>query len=93
MRVVRRTSLDRLFPLPDGLHFTPAMSARAMFSDAIEIAEVDMPYKERVGESKLRVIKRRAAIRAGDYGSCVPVPAGASPAAYCHRSYLWRPPC
>jgi glycosyltransferase involved in cell wall biosynthesis len=57
MRVVRRASLDHLFPLPDGLHFTPAMSARAMFSDAIEIAEVDMPYKERVGESKLRVIR------------------------------------
>ena len=31
MRVVRRSSLDRL-PLPDGLHFTPAMSARAMVS-------------------------------------------------------------
>jgi glycosyltransferase involved in cell wall biosynthesis len=57
MRVVRRQSLNHLFPLPDGLHFTPAMSARAMFSDAIEIAELDMPYKERVGESKLRVIK------------------------------------
>src|SRR5579862_2716320 len=57
MRVVRRSSLDRLFPLPDGLHFTPAMSARAMLSDAIQITEVDMPYKERVGESKLRVLK------------------------------------
>ena len=57
MRVVRRTSLNHLYPLPDGLHFTPAMSARAMMSDAIEIAEVDMPYHERVGESKLRVVK------------------------------------
>ena len=57
MRVVRRSSLNHLFPLPDGLHFTPAMSARAMLSDAIEIVEVDMPYHERVGESKLRAIK------------------------------------
>jgi glycosyltransferase involved in cell wall biosynthesis len=57
MRVVRRSSLDQLFPLPDGLHFTPAMSARAMFSDSISIAELNMPYKERVGQSKLRVIK------------------------------------
>lgn len=57
MRVVRRSSLNHLFPLPDGLHFTPAMSARAMLSSALRISEVDMPYHERVGESKLRVIK------------------------------------
>jgi glycosyltransferase involved in cell wall biosynthesis len=57
MRVVRRSSLDQLFPLPDGLHFTPAMSARAMMSDAIRISEIDMPYRERMGESKLRVIR------------------------------------
>jgi len=57
MRVVRRSSLTHLFPLPDGLHFTPAMSARAMMSDAIRISELDMPYHERVGESKLRVIR------------------------------------
>ena len=57
MRVIRRSSLAHLLPLPDGLHFTPAMSARAMFSAAIEIAEVDMPYKERIGESKLRVLR------------------------------------
>lgn len=57
MRVVRRSSLNKLYPLPDGLHFTPAMSARAMLSEQLRIVEVDMPYKERVGESKLRVIK------------------------------------
>ena len=57
MRVVRRSSLAHLFPLPDGLHFTPAMSARAMMSDAIQISELDMPYHERVGESKLHVIR------------------------------------
>lgn len=57
MRVVRRSSLERLFPLPDGLHFTPAMSARAMLSDTVKIEEIDMPYRERAGESKLRVAK------------------------------------
>lgn len=57
MRVVRRSSLDRLYPLPDGLHFTPAMSARAMLSEGTRIMEVDMPYHERAGESKLRVGK------------------------------------
>ena len=57
MRVVRRSALAKLFPLPDGLHFTPAMSARAMLSDAVKIVEIDMPYEERAGESKLRVGK------------------------------------
>ena len=55
MRVVRRESLGKLFPLPDGLHFTPAMSARALLSEGVKIAEIDMPYQEREGESKLRV--------------------------------------
>ncbi len=57
MRVVRKSSLDGLYPLPDGLHFTPAMSARAMLSERTRILEVDMPYHERSGESKLRVAK------------------------------------
>ena len=54
MRVVRRTCLPELLPLPDGLHFTPAMSARAMLSDTLRIVEIDMAYHEREGESKLR---------------------------------------
>jgi glycosyltransferase involved in cell wall biosynthesis len=57
MRVIRRSSLDSLYPLPDGLHFTPAMSARAMLSDSIRIVETDMPYYERAGESKLKIAK------------------------------------
>ena len=57
MRVVRRSSLKRLMPLPDGLHFTPAMSARAVMSHDLKIVETDMPYHEREGESKLSVGK------------------------------------
>ena len=57
MRVVRRGSLRRIFPLPDGLHFTPSMSARAMLSENLKISELDMPYHEREGESKLRVVR------------------------------------
>ena len=57
MRVVRRSALRHLYPLPIGLHFTPAMSARAMLSDATRIVEIDMPYAEREGESKLRVMR------------------------------------
>lgn len=56
MRVLRRAVLSRLYPLPDGLHFTPAMSARAVMSD-IRILEVPMSYSERVGESKLHVLR------------------------------------
>lgn len=54
MRVVRRSSLQQLLPLPDGLHFTPAMTARAVLSDDLRLAEIDMPYHEREGRSKLR---------------------------------------
>jgi glycosyltransferase involved in cell wall biosynthesis len=57
MRVVRRRCLPALLPLPDGLHFTPAMSARAILSDTTKIVEIDMPYHEREGESKLHAGK------------------------------------
>ena len=57
MRVVRKSSLKKIYPLPDGLHFTPAMSARALLNAEIIIAEENMPYHEREGESKLSVTK------------------------------------
>ena len=56
MRVIRRDALNKLYPLPDGLHFTPAMSARALMDDRIKIIEIPMKYEERVGESKLHVL-------------------------------------
>lgn len=57
MRVIRREALDRLYPLPDGLHFTPAMSARALLDEHLPIAEIPMAYRERIGESKLNVVR------------------------------------
>jgi Glycosyl transferase family 2 len=57
MRVIRREALEHLYPLPDGLHFTPAMSARALLEDKLQLVEVPMPYSERVGRSKLSVVK------------------------------------
>jgi glycosyltransferase involved in cell wall biosynthesis len=57
MRIIRRTSLKRLHPLPDGLHFTPAMTCLILLAPGLSITEVPMPYKERMGQSKLRVIK------------------------------------
>lgn len=57
MRVMRRSALERLYPLPDGMHFTPAMSSIALFDPALSIVEVPMRYAERVGESKLSVAR------------------------------------
>lgn len=57
MRVIRRTSLPKLTPLPDGMHFTPAISARAILDQDLKVSEIDMPYHEREGESKLQVWK------------------------------------
>ena len=56
MRVVRRETLRHLLPLPDGLHFTPAMSARALLND-LRVVEIPMKYDERIGRSKLSVVR------------------------------------
>jgi glycosyltransferase involved in cell wall biosynthesis len=56
MRVFRRESLSVLYPLPDGLDFTPAMSTRAVY-EGLNMVEVPIPYKERVGRSKLNPLK------------------------------------
>jgi len=56
MRVIRREALPRLYPLPDGLNFTPVMSTRALHEE-ICWREVPIPYKERVGRSKLNVVR------------------------------------
>jgi Glycosyl transferase family 2 len=57
MRVIRRSVLPDLYPLPDGLHFTPAMSARILLEGKLRLVELPMKYAERVGDSKLRVLK------------------------------------
>lgn len=57
MRVLRRDRLRDLYPLPDGLHFTPAMSARALLGADLEVVELPIPYAERVGRSKLSVVR------------------------------------
>jgi glycosyltransferase involved in cell wall biosynthesis len=57
MRIIRREALTQLYPLPDGLHFTPAMSARVLLEDKLTLVEVPMPYAERIGRSKLSVLR------------------------------------
>ncbi len=56
MRVIRREALPALYPLPDGLNFTPVMSTRALH-EGIRWREVAIPYRERVGRSKLSVVR------------------------------------
>lgn len=56
MRVFKREILEQIFPLPDGLNLTPVMSTRALH-EGIKIEEVPIPYSERVGRSKLSVIR------------------------------------
>jgi hypothetical protein len=55
MRLIHRDVLARLYPLPDGLNFTPVMSTRAIHED-LKMVEVPIPYAERVGRSKLTIV-------------------------------------
>lgn len=57
MRVIRSDALPQFYPLPDGLHFTPAMSARVLMDHRMSIVERPMSYEERIGESKLHVLR------------------------------------
>jgi glycosyltransferase involved in cell wall biosynthesis len=56
MRVFKREILERIYPLPDGLNLTPVMSTRAIH-EGISMSEVAIPYSERVGRSKLSVMR------------------------------------
>jgi len=56
MRVLHRNVLHRLYPLPDGLNCTPAMSTRAIH-EGLRIVEVPIPYHERAGRSKLSIVR------------------------------------
>ncbi len=56
MRVFRKETLARLSPLPDGLNLTPVMSTRAVH-EGLKMVEVAIPYSERVGRSKLSVLR------------------------------------
>lgn len=57
MRVLKKEALEKLYPLPDGLHFTPAMTCKAVMGKGLKIVEVPIEYAERTGKSKLSIIK------------------------------------
>ncbi len=56
MRVFHRDILERIYPLPDGLNLTPIMSTRAIH-EKIRMVEIPIPYSERLGRSKLSVVR------------------------------------
>lgn len=56
MRIFSRGILEQISPLPDGLNLTPVMSTRALH-ESLKVAEVPIPYCERVGRSKLSVVR------------------------------------
>jgi len=56
MRVFKREILARIYPLPDGLNLTPVMSTRAIH-EGVHMEEIPIPYSERVGRSKLSVVR------------------------------------
>src|SRR4029453_14884488 len=55
-RVLRSEILFDLYPLPDGLNFTPVMTTRAMH-EQMKVVEVPIPYLERIGRSKLSIVR------------------------------------
>jgi glycosyltransferase involved in cell wall biosynthesis len=56
MRVFKKEVLDQIYPLPDGLNLTPVMSTKAIHEEVV-MSEVPIPYSERVGSSKLSVVR------------------------------------
>ncbi len=56
MRIFKKSILEQIYPLPDGLNLTPVMSTRALH-EQLTMIEVPIPYSERVGRSKLSVVR------------------------------------
>ena len=77
MRVVRRTSLGRLLPLPDGLSFTPAMTARAVTGGHGEDCRDRHAVPRARGGIEAPTGPGRRALPEGHPRGGVPLPAGA----------------
>ena len=56
MRIFKKSILAQLYPLPDALNLTPVMSTRALH-EHLKMIEVPIPYSERIGRSKLSVVR------------------------------------
>jgi len=60
MRVFDRSLLPLLEDFPDDLSFSPALTARLLFSSDLRMSEVPIDYTERLGRSKLSLIRDTA---------------------------------
>lgn len=56
LRIFKREILPVIQPLPDGLNLTPAMATLAVH-EGLHVIEIPIPYDERVGRSKLGIVK------------------------------------
>ncbi len=56
MRLFRKELLGDMSHLPDGLHFTPAMTTWALHQHWV-VKEIPIRYDERIGRSKLSVVQ------------------------------------
>lgn len=57
IRVFDRSLLPLISQLPDDLSFSPALTARVLFSSKLKLAEARVSYADRLGESKLSFFK------------------------------------
>jgi len=56
MRVFRKDLASEFLSLPYGLEFSPAMSAAAL-QKGMKVVELPIPYRERIGKSKLKIVR------------------------------------
>jgi len=57
IRLFTKKFYSKLLPLPSGLNFTPVMTAKALCINNVSYSEIEIEYNERIGESKLNVLK------------------------------------
>jgi len=57
MRVMNRSLLNKIGDSPDGLFFTPYMTAQVLLQNDIRYGETPITYHERIGVSKLNVFR------------------------------------
>jgi glycosyltransferase involved in cell wall biosynthesis len=57
IRVFRRSLLPLIDTLPDDLSFSPALTTRVLLSRELTMAEIPVSYRERLGDSKLSMVK------------------------------------
>lgn len=57
IRLFRPSLLPLIATLPDDLSFSPALTTRVLLSRTLTLGEIPVSYRERLGESKLSMLK------------------------------------